>query len=886
MNSSGIKRGLATTAVSALAVAGIPFIASSASAATGDSITVASVGPARNGGDQGAVILLRTKGIDDTLLKVKGTNLTSGPNSPSQTITDFQADTVIANGTAGDTNPTDGLDEITVRVDVTTPNPGDTYSFAVYEDELNVDTDADGVGDAANDDVDASEARAIVSGTTAGVPTAVTVTPASQTAPRNVESGDYSLTYRDAAGRLTQLLTTESTSVAAAPTTTGATVSDNTIDSDDAETGVATLTATGTTLGLKTFNYSGPASATGGSFTLDVVESASGITEDEVDVVTAADGWDGFDGGTFGVTTPVRVDQNSIRIDIRDANPTTTTNKGATLALTVTGGGTIRFDGKTSKTFTTVLDQSGNGSITITPDAGTITAGATLSISGGGINIPVEYQRSQFGAVESVASSYVSAFGGSVDVTLRAEDQFGLPLSGVFLAVQRYGGVNADAAPSAKKATGADGTATFTLTDTKATPTSNAFDNVRAFTYVDQFDPTGTNRGKVAEIYYTADGQGAEFAFTVDGATPAGAAYDPTSVDANPLTDGVIGGANESILVDTSGGTPGLPVTVSADNGALVLRTTPSETTLAQGKASQTGVIGDDFRVIGTKTGLVTITVTSGGKTKTGQVSIEKLDNNSATARSITVSGPESAAGGDVVAFPVVVTDAFGNPVPGFQRSNLNVTVSGPGQFQDGDAVSNAQGVINLNVRLADNANSAVTVNVSVVGTPAQFGAAANQVDAGSAANSGPGLPASVTSATATISEVTDIAALEQAVEDAEVALANAEGALAVAQANLNVAQTELALAQAEVDQLKERKAELRKKLNKAKRNDNKQKAKTTRKKLRAVKRQLNDAKDAVVIAQAKVAAEQVSVDNAQTSVDAAEADLAEAQADLDEAQN
>jgi hypothetical protein len=343
--------------------------------------------------------------------------------------------------------------------------------------------------------------------------------------------------------------------------------------------------------------------------------------------------------------------------------------------------------------------------------------------------------------------------------------------------------------------------------------------------------------------------------------------------------------ADEDITLDTSGGTPGLPVTVTADNGALIL--TGANENLSQAAASQTGVIGDNFEVIGTKTGLVTLTITSGGKTKTAQVTVKALANNSGTARNISVSGPSEAVGGDTVAFAAKITDAFGNPIAGFQRGNLNVTVSGPGSFQDGDAISNADGVINLNVRLDDNADSSVTVNVTVPSTTtAQFGAAANQVTAGSAANSGPGLPASVTSATATIADVTDIAALEQAVEDAEVALANAEGALAVAQANLNVAQTELDLAQAEVDRLQEKKADLRQKLNKAKRNDNKQKAKTTRKKLRAVKRQLRDAKSEVVVAEAKVAAEQVAVDNAQTTVDAAEEDLAQAQADLDEAQN
>ena len=44
MISSGMKRGLAATAVSALAVAGLPFLASSADAAAGDQMQAMTAG--------------------------------------------------------------------------------------------------------------------------------------------------------------------------------------------------------------------------------------------------------------------------------------------------------------------------------------------------------------------------------------------------------------------------------------------------------------------------------------------------------------------------------------------------------------------------------------------------------------------------------------------------------------------------------------------------------------------------------------------------------------------------------------------------------------------------------------------------------------------------
>ena len=77
MISSGIKRGLAASAVSALAVAGLPLLASSASAAAGDSIAVAWVGPVLNGGTMGGVVVLKTKGVSQA--EAEGTPGNNGP---------------------------------------------------------------------------------------------------------------------------------------------------------------------------------------------------------------------------------------------------------------------------------------------------------------------------------------------------------------------------------------------------------------------------------------------------------------------------------------------------------------------------------------------------------------------------------------------------------------------------------------------------------------------------------------------------------------------------------------------------------------------------------------------------------------------------------------
>ncbi len=79
MNSSGIKRGLAATAISALAVTGLPALATSANAAVGDSFTVTSTGPALNGGTEGAVVIIRFEDgkITPAAIKAVGTSGTT-----------------------------------------------------------------------------------------------------------------------------------------------------------------------------------------------------------------------------------------------------------------------------------------------------------------------------------------------------------------------------------------------------------------------------------------------------------------------------------------------------------------------------------------------------------------------------------------------------------------------------------------------------------------------------------------------------------------------------------------------------------------------------------------------------------------------------------------
>jgi len=897
MNSSGIKRGLAATAVAALAVTGLPFLASSASANAGGEMSVLFTGPVRNAGDVGGVIVLKTKDIDAAELDIANESLNGLPNNANQSASIVGTPYTLV-GAAGN-----GYDITVVHVKATTTSPGGNVKYALYDDFDNGAT-------VSTADVDAGEQRVQVSVTTAGAPASFAVTPASQSAASGVFSGDYVATLKDSEGRTTQLLAGETASITTAATTqlrflnplsvlsgspsyaTALTRGDDaTLKADVPTAGdIADLPQT-LAMGSVTFqandNQAGPASvdmplAAPGSITsnanLVVVATATNLDPSEVDIVTAADGWDGFDGGAFATTVPVRVDQASVTFDIDDDAVPAPDNKNKTVVLTATAGGAgaVKFGGKSSTNFTTVLGADGKGSITITPDAGTIVEGSTIQVTGSGIDVTLEFARTEVTTVATDAKTYVSKIGGSVDVTVTAKDQFGLPATGAYVGVQRKNGPNEDATET-RKAVDANGKATFTLTDTKATALSPK-DDVFVSAYSDQFANSATVvAADKADIVYSTTGQGADFAVSADNQPTASPVYDPTAAYATlpPLTDGVDSSDAEDVNIGIAGGTPGAPVTVSVVGG-LVLPT--GKTALADAKESVSesldGTGAATFNVVGTKAGTATVTVTSGGRTKTAEVTVKALNPNDSTARNIAVSGPAQAKANDVVTFTAVVTDAFGNPVVGFDPSSGGVitTLTGPGQILSNSGKSNAAGQITYQVQLNNNAASPVALTVT--GTGAQFGASANFVadvddDAPGATPNGRGLSASSKTATASIDKVVNLAELQAAVDAAQDKVDVAQDNLDAAKGDLAVAKAERSVAQKAV---KVAKKELRQ-------------AKKHHKGVKAARKALREARGDLRIAKAKVSVAQTKVNTANERLADAQAELEAAQQALEDAQ-
>jgi hypothetical protein len=742
MISSGIKRGLAATAISALAVTGIPALASSANAAVGDNFTVTYTGPALNGGDEGALVIIRAEDgeITPNLIKAVGT---TGTATGSEDTGDQNVQVLSASGPVND--PANSAFEfIQVRVAVTTTNSGDTANFRLFEDDSTT-----------NNTLEASEARQAVSLSTAGALSKIVVAPATQSTPENIESGNYTVTLKDAAGRTTQLRAGESVvitpdaPVAVTETGTDTAAQDSSFTSDELVRGTDSFTADPNGAAVGTYSIALNSAAYTGENTSAqlVVTDAANLAAGDIDIVTAADSWNGPGDGTDNGTTFVRVDQNTIRFDINAAN----SEAGSNVQLTVDGNG-VTFAGQDQATYSTTLDGAGNGSITVTVDAATIQEGDDFDVDINGFGQTLTFQRAAEASIDGASATYFCQDDATCTVTAVVLDQFGNPVTTGEVEARRTGPQNVDTTPQ-RKPVGPDGTVDFTFAD--ANPIDGGTDTVQFDYFLDQFDNTSEDTDASTTIKYSATGQGNDYVIGLDGDNTEAATYEPTDQAIVPLADAFANDTtdprDEDATISITGGEAGQAVTLSVDNGALILA--PNEADLSEGSASVEatlnggGALQAGYRVIGTKSGLVTLTVDSAGRTETAQLTVSAQDD-STTARNVTVSGPaEVESGTTQIQYVAVITDAFGNPVSGVTVGQLNIQVTGPAVFQDSDAVSDANGQIHLNVRVDSGAEGVVTIRVQ--GMFSQFGAQADRLTTASTTDDAQGLPASSDVATA-----------------------------------------------------------------------------------------------------------------------------------------
>ena len=143
----------------------------------------------------------------------------------------------------------------------------------------------------------------------------------------------------------------------------------------------------------------------------------------------------------------------------------------------------MTFGGQDKATYTTTLDASGNGSITVTVDAATIQEGDDFAVDINGFAQTIEFDRAEAASIDGESAKYFCQDDADCTVTAVVTDQFGNPVTTGEVEASRTG-QNNDATPQ-RKPVGADGTVDFTFTD--ANPVDGGTDTVLFEYFIDQF---------------------------------------------------------------------------------------------------------------------------------------------------------------------------------------------------------------------------------------------------------------------------------------------------------------------------------------------------------------------------------------------------------------
>jgi hypothetical protein len=279
--------------------------------------------------------------------------------------------------------------------------------------------------------------------------------------------------------------------------------------------------------------------------------------------------------------------------------------------------------------------------------------------------------------------------------TATVTDAFGAPVAGVVLT-PAVSGANADLTSRASVTTGADGTATVTVTDAAAlttetdtitfTSASPAVSGETTVTYVTTVPVIATFTG-----YYATDDSLTSTSITTPvpttGIYSSGTTklvisqtrnYSKAITPSYVTTDELV--AFRFLAKDSAGAIAvGVPVTVTAGTGGFLLSSLNLVTT---SRTLVTDSLGYVNFVGGAKgVGAVTFTVASGAATG-GSASIWAANTATTDARTVTLTGPATGtANGALVPLVVTVTDRNGNAVSSVA---VSMTASGAGVFAGG----------------------------------------------------------------------------------------------------------------------------------------------------------------------------------------------------------
>ncbi len=417
---------------------------------------------------------------------------------------------------------------------------------------------------------------------------------------------------------------------------------------------------------------------------------------------------------TTAYTLPTSTTSAKLRINIDNGSDVAVADQPITVKTTWSGNyATASVTPATSTTTTSTTDAFGNIDLTITNSAPLAGAVATVTITGYGYTAgtsrgPVAGssivtltwaapKATTITVIDPTASVKVKT--GTTNVlTVSVKDQFGALMAGEALQPSlsstsaNYSATTTYAAIT----TGAAGTATFSLTDAKATTAtsdvvsfasiSNSAATAGSFTlsYVATLPTVATMTG-----YYSNTHTG-----TASTLVPSTGIYGDTAsakltiVNARDLSKTLAAfadGVDDDMIavrfkaVDSTGAAAtGAAVTITAPTGGHIIGATGTPVASRTVAVDANGYVA--FQILATASGSLTWTATSG--TITTSVTAHVAVPGNAAARTVAITGATSGtSNGDGVPMTVTVKDRYGNAVSGV---SLTLSATGVAAFAGG----------------------------------------------------------------------------------------------------------------------------------------------------------------------------------------------------------
>ena len=654
-------------------------------------------------------------------------------------------------------------DTVTLNQDDTIPSSG-ALSYSATLDDTTLSFRVDTAGSYAGQIYNGTD-TVTFSFTTAGTPTSMTLTPATQTVLVG-GTADLTLTLLDAAGKATQPQTvdsvaltrssTDDTLVLAVPGNAITGLSAAQLATGSADFSLSTsLTLAGTT--TVTATPAGTLPATGVTAQTASVTKSGTVASNSVRKFTVTSPTTAFNSNASVAASTAQVPVPSTTVSVL-VDDTTTAAAGNDLRFEVFGPVGAVINGA-------LADESDPAYIDVKTDANK-QATINLTLSGTALNASAEIVltqvnvRDQATSVPSAAQLTVkqttaavqganivptptvalAKVGASTPVTVQVDDSFGVDQVGWIVRVYR---TSVSGTLLGTATTNASGQASLTVSPLSTT--TNGQSETYVYTATAPVGGSPINAVLSTTVNYTTGGtisamsvvpsSGNTFSNTTSTVTtapvilvPDDTAGVPYGTSAGTVTmstgvNAVAPSGNIATFTVTTTPANSVDVTVTEASGLYLSATAPSSTTAwNSGKAtvSVSGAGSAPVYVWGTKVGTHDITFSSGGTTLTGKV---KVSNRAQDAYNISVTpASESVAKGGFKTLTAKVTDYWGNPVT-TSAGAITATASGQvllgGYLGTNTFTTNATGEATITIIAANEAGTGtVTVTPTTAGAP------------------------------------------------------------------------------------------------------------------------------------------------------------------------